>query len=144
RFLRSRHRRWPAIPVIDQQIRTDPHQFPKNEKQNQTVRQNQADHRKHEQRKPAEKPRLAFVFLHVTERKDVDKKPDKRYDKQHQRRQIVEQNPERNREIPDLQPRPALLRTLPAENQPQRENQNQTRSEEHTSELQSRENLVCR
>jgi len=53
--------------VTDQNIRREPDQFPKDEKHHEIVRENDSEHREHEERQRREIAGLAFVVPHVTD-----------------------------------------------------------------------------
>ena len=59
-------------PVANQNVGSKAHQFPKDEEHDEIVRENDPEHRKHEERKCREITRLTFVIPHVTQRIDMD------------------------------------------------------------------------
>src|SRR4029077_11407145 len=62
-------------PETDQQIRCKPDEFPKYEKQEQTVRDDQAEHRPGEEREIRKEAREIFIAGHVADAEDKDTKP---------------------------------------------------------------------
>ena len=63
----GRFRRGIAIePVADQDIGSEADQFPKDEQHDEIVRENDAEHGEHEERKGREITGFAFVIPHVT------------------------------------------------------------------------------
>src|SRR5436189_103308 len=52
-------------PEPDQQIRRKPHQFPENKKQNQAIRDNEAEHRAREKGEISKEPNEVHVLSHV-------------------------------------------------------------------------------
>jgi hypothetical protein len=92
--------------VVDQQPGAETDQLPEDENHEQIVGEHDADHREHEDRQPAEEPRLRRIVVHVAEREDVDQEADEADDEEHERGEVVELEAERDGEIPELQPLP--------------------------------------
>ena len=65
RFLRRLRRRIALEPMADQQIGTDAHQFPEDEHHHEIVRDDDAEHREHEEGERREVARFARVVPHV-------------------------------------------------------------------------------
>ena len=70
-------------PVPDQNIRGETDQLPKDEEHDEIVRENDAEHREHEERKRREITRFTFVIPHVTQRIDMDRRSDTGNDEEH-------------------------------------------------------------
>ena len=51
--------------MANEQIGTDPDQFPEDKHHHEIVREHDSEHREHEERKPGEIARLALVRAHV-------------------------------------------------------------------------------
>ncbi len=58
--------------MADQHIRGKADQLPENEKHHEIIRENDAEHREHEERERREIAGLALVFPHVSERINMD------------------------------------------------------------------------
>ena len=53
--------------MIDQQIRAESHQLPKDEHHEQIVREDDADHGEHEDGQTTEEAGLVLIVVHVTQ-----------------------------------------------------------------------------
>ncbi len=82
--------------MADQQIGTDAHEFPENEHHDEIVRENDPEHREHEERERGEVAGLAGVVLHVAERVDVDEGADAGHEHEHGLAEIVEDQSQRH------------------------------------------------
>ena len=77
--------------MIDENIGAEAHQFPENENHEEIVRENDAQHRKHEQRKAAEITRPRSIVVHVANRKDMHSQANQPDDRQHECRQVIKE-----------------------------------------------------
>ena len=77
-------------PETDEQIRRQTDEFPKNEEQKQTIRNDDTHHRGRKERNVREEPRKISVVGHVADAKDKDTKPDERDHHQHRGSKRVE------------------------------------------------------
>ena len=73
-------------PKTDQQIGREPDQFPANEKQQQTVRDDDAEHRRGEKREVSEEAGEVFVVGHVADAENENPERDERDHQQHRGR----------------------------------------------------------
>ncbi len=89
-----RDRRVLVVVVSDQEIRAEPDALPPDEEHRQVVRQDEDEHREHEEVEVGEEAPVPRLLLHVPDAVDVDQRPDERDEREHQRRQHVE--PERD------------------------------------------------
>ena len=64
--------------ITDQEIRAKTDAFPTNEHQQEVIRQNESQHREHEQVQIRKEAVKALVAVHVTRREYMDQEPDKR------------------------------------------------------------------
>ena len=92
------------VPVVDEQIGAETDQLPKNEHHEKIVGENDAEHRKHENRKTAEVAGFGRVVVHVAEREDMHTDADDTDDAEHEGGEVVELEAERERERAELQP----------------------------------------
>ncbi len=60
-------------PETDKQVAGHANEFPENEHLEKIIREHDAEHGKREQAQECEEPRHAFVFVHVTERINVNR-----------------------------------------------------------------------
>src|SRR5690349_16378836 len=63
-------------PETNEQIRREPHKFPKHEKQQQTVRNNHSEHRAGEERQISKKPGEISVVSHVADAEHKNRQTD--------------------------------------------------------------------
>ena len=92
RLLARVRRRFPQEVKPDQQVAAQPHAFPPDEQQQQIVRQDQRQHREHEQIQVAEEAVVAALVRHVAGGIDVNQESDAGDHEQHHGRQRVEQH----------------------------------------------------
>ena len=78
------------VPEADQQVAAQAHQLPAGEDEQEVVRQDQQQHREHEQVQVGEEAPLAGVVGHVADRVDVDEHADRRDHDQQAGRQRVD------------------------------------------------------
>ena len=98
RFFR-RVRRGVAIePMADQHIGAKADQLPEDEQHHEIVRQNDAEHREHEERQCREIAGLACIIPHVAERIDMDQRSDARDHEEHRLAQTIEDKAKRDLE----------------------------------------------
>src|SRR6266403_2055440 len=76
RLFCSRRRARLLDPKSNEQIRREPHKLTKNEKQKQTVGDNQPEHRTGEERKVRKEPGEILVLGHVTDAENKNAEPD--------------------------------------------------------------------
>ena len=82
--------------MADQHIRGKADQLPKNEEHHEIVRENNAEHREHEERERGEIAGLALVFPHVSQRINMDERPDARNENEHRLAEIIQHEPKRH------------------------------------------------
>src|SRR5260370_8329876 len=95
-------------PEPDQQIGSEPDKFPKNEKQKQTVRDDQPEHRAGEEREIREKAGEIFVIAHQAAPEDKNPNPHQRNHHEHRGSQRIEQESETRRLVVEGQPTEVL------------------------------------
>ena len=84
---------FPLVVVPDQEIRAEADAFPPHEHQDEVVRENERQHREHEQvhvGEVARVTRVGLVVLHVADRVEVDQETDERHEGNHQRREWIQ------------------------------------------------------
>src|SRR6266436_477736 len=91
-------------PEPDQQIGSEPDKFPKNEKQKQTVRDDQPEHRAGEKREVREEAGEIFVVGHVASAEDKNAKPHQRNHHEHRGSQRIEEKSEAQRLLAEREP----------------------------------------
>ena len=91
RLIRRVTRRLPMKIKSDQQIRTQPHAFPAHEQQHIVIRQNQREHREHEEIEIPEEAVVTALMRHVSGRVNVDQHPDPSHKQQPDAGERVEQ-----------------------------------------------------
>ena len=82
--------------MTDQNIGREPDQFPKHEKHDEIVRENDSEHGEHEERQRREVAGLAFIISHVTQRVDVDERADAGDQNSHRPAQLIQGEAERD------------------------------------------------
>src|SRR4029453_3644882 len=80
-----------AEPEPDEQVAAQADELPRDEQREPAVRQDEQQHREHEQVQVREEAPLARVVGHVADRVDVDQHADRRDDDQQRRRQAVDE-----------------------------------------------------
>ena len=95
-------------PETDEQIGREPHQFPANEQEQQTVRDNHAEHRRGEEGEVGEETRKVLVPRHVAFAENENPKPDKRDHDEHRGGERIEDNAETQNLIAESEPREIL------------------------------------
>src|SRR5436305_6711072 len=98
-------------PKSDEQIRREPHKLPKNEKQKQTVGDNQPEHRTGEEREVRKESGEIFVLGHVTDAEDKNAKPNQRDHHQHGGSERIKNETETQRLFAECKPREIPDRT---------------------------------
>lgn len=83
RFFRSGGRARSVDPKPDEQIRRESDQFPTDEKKQQAIRDDDAEHGGGEKREIREETREIFVVRHVTDAENKNTKPDQRDHDEH-------------------------------------------------------------
>ena len=84
--------------MADQNVGRKADQFPKHEKHDEIVRENDPEHREHEERQRREVAGLAFVISHVTQRIDVNDCPNTRNQNGHCPAQLIQRQAKRDLE----------------------------------------------
>ena len=92
-------------PEADQEVRGDADQLPEDEEHQQVAGQDQAEHRRGEQRHEHEVAPVAVVGLHVAGRIDLHEQRDARHDDQHHRGQAVDPDAQLDVERPRCEER---------------------------------------
>src|SRR5579871_2915748 len=92
-------------PEPDEQIRREAHQFPAAEKQQEAVRDDDAEHRGGEEAEKAEESRKIFVLMHVAETEDKNQQTDETDHHAHERGERIEQPAEAHRAVAEIKPR---------------------------------------
>ena len=90
RLLGRQRRRALAVPEADEQVAAQADQLPGHEHHEPRVREDQQQHREHEQVQVGEEPPVARVVAHVADRVDVDEQADRRDDDEQARGQRVD------------------------------------------------------
>ena len=88
----------PIKPVANQDVRSKADQFPKHEKHDEIVRENDPEHGEHEERQRCEITGLAFVISHVTQRIDMNGSSDSGNENDHCPAQRIQGQAKRNLE----------------------------------------------
>ena len=88
----------------DQQVRGEADAFPANEHEQHVARQDQDSHKKEEQIKEAEIPRVALFMSHIADGINVDEKTDAGNDQQHHQRKWIEEKAEIDMQSADRDP----------------------------------------
>jgi hypothetical protein len=78
------------IPVANEEVGTDPHEFPEDEHHHEVVGEDDAGHGEEEEGEAREVARLALVLLHVAEGEEVDEEADEADDEHHAPAEAVE------------------------------------------------------
>jgi hypothetical protein len=108
-------------PEADEQIRREPDEFPKHEKEKQTVRDNQPEHRSGEKRQVRKEAGEIFIVGHVADAEDKDAQADGRDHYQHRCRQRVENKPKPQRLVAESEPGEILHEAKPVRLQREQE-----------------------
>ena len=103
-LLGRRRRRGLLIPEPDQQVRSEPDQFPAHEQEQQAVRDHHAQHGPGKEREEAEEAREVLVVLHVAHGVDEDQQADKGDHHQHHGRERIEHPAEIDVRRAELEP----------------------------------------
>ncbi len=77
------------MPESNQQVGREPNQFPANEKQQETIRNDQPEHRRREQREKTKEACEILVVGHVADAVNENQEPDQRHHHQHDCRERV-------------------------------------------------------
>ncbi len=85
--------------MADEDVGTDADQFPEDEHHHEVVREDDAEHREHEEREAGEVARLALVILHVAERINVDQRADGGDHEEHRLAELIDREADRDREM---------------------------------------------
>ena len=104
RLLGGQRRRALAVPEADQQVAAQADQLPRDEHDQEAVRQDQQEHREHEQVEVGEEPPVARVVAHVADRVDVDQQPDRGHHDQQAGGQVVDEEAGVDREVAGRDP----------------------------------------
>src|SRR5262249_26319659 len=91
-------------PKPNEQIRRKPDQFPKNEKEKETVRDDQPKHRAGEKRHIREEAGEILVLGHVADAEDKDAKPNQRDHHQHGGSKRIQNKSEAQRLLTEREP----------------------------------------
>ena len=87
------------VPEADQEVGADADELPEDEDHEDVGRRHQAEHREAEEREVREEPRIARIVVHVPHRVDVDQGRDERDHQEHDHGQVVDVDPERDRQV---------------------------------------------
>ena len=98
-----------GVPKADQQVRAQTDAFPAKESHRQAGAQHQQDHREQEQVQVSHETGKAAIRPHIADRIQGDQRADAGDEQQHHARQAIEQEAERQRERPGVEPRPQAL-----------------------------------
>ena len=82
-----------VVVVTDQQVGAEAHALPADEEQEEVLRENEHQHREHEEvqvREVARVTRLRLVVAHVADRVHVDQEPDERHEGDHHGRKRIQ------------------------------------------------------
>ena len=105
-LLRRERRGAPAVPEADQQVARQAHELPPREDHQEVVRQDQQQHAEHEEVQVGEEAPPARVVRHVADRVQVDEHPDRRHDDQQAGGQLIDEEPDVDRERARRDPAP--------------------------------------
>jgi hypothetical protein len=109
RLLGGQGRRALAVPEADEQVARQPDQLPGHEDDQEAVRQDEQEHREHEQVQVGEEPPVARVVAHVADRVDVDEQADRGHDDQQAGGQVVDEEADIDLEGARRDPRVVLV-----------------------------------
>jgi len=88
-------------PMADEDVRADADQFPEEEHHHEVIREDDADHREHEEREAGEVAGLALVVVHVPEGINMDERADAGNDEEHRLAELIDGEADGDREIRD-------------------------------------------
>src|SRR5713101_8373724 len=108
RLARCQHRGPAVVPEADQEIRAQADQSPPDDQEDEVARQDEEEHREHEDVHVREEACVArpILFIHVADRVGDDQPPNARDHEAHEDREVVDQDVERHVERAALDPGP--------------------------------------
>ncbi len=92
------------VPETDQQVRTKADELPSHVNENETVGQDELQHREAEKRQKGEKAAVPDIALHVADTVEMHDGRDNRYHHQHHKAHVVEIDAHINPKRPELNP----------------------------------------
>ena len=93
-----------AVPEPDEQVARQAHQLPGDEDDQEVAREDQQQHREHEQVQVGEEAPVARVVAHVADRVDVDQQADRRDHDEQAGGQVVDEEPDVDHEVAGRDP----------------------------------------
>ena len=91
-------------PETDEQIGGETDEFPADEHEQETIGDEQAEHRRGEETQEAEELFKVLIFLHVAEAENEDERADERHHRAHERGERVEQPTEAHGIVAEFEP----------------------------------------
>ena len=98
-----------VVVVADEEVGAEPDALPADEEDREAVREDERQHREHEEVQVGEVAPVPFLVLQVADAVDVDQEPDERDERQHHGRQRVEPERDVHGHVPGGHPAPGGL-----------------------------------